>query len=427
MKLSKKLKFAAIFTGAIALTTPLLPVLAQFSEEPVADDRVLAVAVPAGAIGYSLAVIEQIPGQKECFALEGSDPTIVDPLWTTFDFTGSCKRATDSNGYSVRLDGQDTSLDYRLDIVPKGNDLQLIARGYQNNSNLVVGQTNGIEQGKYLKIDLNPGWEFSKKAYEGKVLGHYFFSGDSTAIAAAGGSAPTTTASGSNFSDIDRDIYKDEIQEAVDLGFIAGFKDNTFRPTESLTREQLVSMIYGALETLDSVNLESPTSVPTQPYPDVDSSRWSASKIQWAKENDLVEGYPDGSFRPDTPVTRAELITVLENAAKFAKTKQGETAQLVADKDPVNFSDVDNHWAAQTIETMSAYCGVASPEQEVGDSFNPDTPAQRDYAAAATLRTRNCLIGTDGTEDTQDMQDMQDMQDTQDTQDMQDTENREEN
>jgi hypothetical protein len=413
MKLSKKLKFAAIFTGAIALTTPLLPVLAQFSEEPVAEDRVLAVAVPAGAIGYSLAVIEQIPGQQECFALNGSEPTIVDPLWTTFDFTGSCSRATDSNGYSVRLDGQDTSLDYRLDVVPKGDELQLIARGYQNNSNLVVGQTNGIREGEYLKINLNPGWEFSKKAYEGKVLGHYFFSGDSTAIAAAGGSAPTTTASSSNFSDIDRDIYKDEIQEAVDLGFIAGFKDNTFQPTESLTREQLVSMIYGALETLDSVNLEPPTSVPTQPYPDVDSSRWSASKIQWAKENDLVEGYPDGSFRPDTPVTRAELITVLENAAKFAKMKQGETAQLVADGDSVNFSDLDSHWAANTIETMSAYCGVASPDREVGDSFNPDTPAQRNYAAAATLRTRNCLTG--GTEETEDMQDMQDMQDSEES------------
>ena len=171
--------------------------------------------------------------------------------------------------------------------------------------------------------------------------------------------------------------------------------------------------------------------MPTQPYPDVDSSRWSASKIQWAKENDLVEGYPDGSFRPDTPVTRAELITVLENAAKFAKTKQGETAQLVTNQDPVNFSDLDNHWAANTIETMSAYCGVASPDREVGDSFNPDTPAQRNYAAAATLRTRNCLTGTKETEDPQDMQDTdmqdtQDMQDTdmqdpQDSQDMQDT------
>ena len=345
MKLSKKLKLAAIFTGAIALTTPLLPALAQVSEEPVADDQVIAVAVPAGAVGYNLAVVEQIPGKQDCWSTSGSEPTIVDPLWTTFDFTGSCRRSTDSNGYSVRLDGQDTSLDYLLNVVPTANELQLVAQNRNDGSKTVVGQTNGkAADGQYLEINLNPGWEFTKKTYEGKVLGHYYFSGDSTAIAAAGNTAPTQSTASSSFSDISRDIYKDEIQQAVALGFIAGYKDQTFRPTEPLTREQLVSMVYGALESIDSLNLDPATSVPTQPYPDVESSRWSASKIQWAKENDLVKGYPDGSFQPGTPVTRAELISVLENAAKFAKTKQGETAELVTNQKPTNFSDISGHW-----------------------------------------------------------------------------------
>ena len=394
MKLSKKLKLAAIFTGAIALTTPLLPAISQVTEEPVPEDRVVAVAVPAGRL-YNLAVIEQIPGKQQCWAEKGSDPTVIDPLWTTFDFTGSCRRSTDSNGYSVRLDGQDTSLDYFLNIIPKGDGYQLVAQNRNDRSQTVVGQTNGkTEDKEYLKITLNPGWEFTKKTYDGKVLGHYFFSGDSQAIAAAGNNAPTTTTTtASRFSDISRDIYKDEIEQAVALGFIAGYKDNTFRPTEPLTREQLVSMVYGALESIDSVNLESATSVPTQPYPDVDSSRWSANKIQWAKENDIVKGYPDGTFKPDTPVTRAELIAVLQNAAKFGKMKQGESAELVTNREPSNFSDISNHWAAETIQAMSAYCGVASPVQEVGDNFDPDTAAQRDYAAAATLRTHNCLTG----------------------------------
>ncbi|MBE9046950.1 DUF3747 domain-containing protein [Pleurocapsales cyanobacterium LEGE 10410] len=396
MKLSKKLKFTAILTGAIALTAPLFPALAQFDEEPVPDERVIAVAVPAGAIGYNLAVVEQIPGKQECWSTTGSEPTVVDPLWTTFDFTGSCRRATDSNGYSIRFDGQDTSLDYRLDVVPVGDELQLVAQNRNDGSKMVVGQTNGVaEDGQYLQIDLNPGWEFTKKAYEGKVLGHYYFSGNPTAIAAAGDAVPTaateTTASSADFSDISGDIYRDEIEQAVALGFIAGFEDETFRPDESLTREQLVSMAYEALETVDSVDLEPATSVPTQPYPDVESSRWSASKIQWAKENGIVKGYPDGSFKPDAPVTRAELITVLQNLAEFANTKQSETPELASNQEPADFSDIDDHWGAETIQTMSAYCGVASPYQEAGASFNPDTPADRDYAAAATLRTHNCL------------------------------------
>ncbi|MGB5635356.1 MAG: DUF3747 domain-containing protein [Waterburya sp.] len=396
MKLSKKFKLAAIFIGAIALTTPLLPAIAQFTEEPMPKDQVVAVAIPVGAIGFNLAVVEQIPGKQQCWAESGSSPTVIDPLWTTFDFTGSCRRSTDSNGYSVRLDGQDTSLDYRLDVISKGDQLQLVAKGYKG-SDFVVGQTAGkAGKGEYLKINLNPGWEFTKKAYEGKELGHFFFSGNSTAIAAAGDApaAPAPTASAdSDFSDIARDIYQDEIKEAVALGFIAGFKDKTFRPTESLTREQLVSMVYEALETIDSVNLEPAPSVPTQPYPDVDSSRWSASKIQWAKENEIVKGYPDGTFKPGTPVTRAELIAVLQNTAKFANFKQRQTATLATNQEPTNFSDIANHWGRSTIQTMSAYCGVASPAQEVGDAFAPDIPAQRDYAAAATLRTHDCLTG----------------------------------
>lgn len=397
MKLPQKLKLAAIFSGAIALTAPLLPAVAQFTEAPVPEGEVVAIAVPAGAIGYNLNVVQQIPGKQQCYAEKGSNPTIIDPLWTTFDFTGNCNRSTDSNGYSVRLDGEDTSLNYRLDVVAKGDQLQLVAKNYQGGGDLVVGQTNGKPaKGEYVKINLNPGWEFTKKAYEGRTLGHFFFSGDSTAIAAAGdapvAAAPSSSASNSQFTDIARDIYKDDIENAVALGFIAGFKDNTFRPTESLTREQLVSMAFGALETIDNLDLTTPA-VPTQPYPDVDSDRWSANKIQWAKENEIVKGYPDGSFQPGRPVTRAELVAVLQNLAKFANTQQGAAAELVTSQDPINFADIGSHWGAETISTMSAYCGVASPYKEVGDAFNPDSPAERDYAAAATLRTHDCLTG----------------------------------
>ena len=398
MKLSTKLRLAVISTGAIALSAPFLPAVAQFTEAPVASEEVVAIAVPAGAIGYNLNVIQQVPGKQQCYAEQGSNPTIIDPLWTTFDFTGSCNKATDSNGYSVRLDGEDTSLNYRLDVIPKGGELQLVAKNYRGGADLVVGQTGGKPaKGEYVKINLNPGWEFTKKAYEGKTLGHFFFSGNSTAIAAAGDApAPVVnTDSDAKFSDIARDIYKDDIEQAVALGFIAGFKDNTFRPTASLTREQLVSMAFGALETIDGLELETPD-VPVQPYPDVESTRWSANKIQWAKENDIVKGYPDGSFKPGTPVTRAELVAVLQNVAKFAQ--QGE---LEINKEATSFADIDNHWGAQTISTMSAYCGVASPYKEVGDSFNPDSPAERDYAAAATLRTRNCLTEADNTANAQ--------------------------
>ncbi|BAZ45002.1 S-layer domain protein [Chondrocystis sp. NIES-4102] len=392
MKLSKKFKLAAIFTTAIALSTITFPIMANVTEEPIVEQQIIGVAVPAGAIGYNLAVVEQIPGKQQCWSESGSQPTIVDPLWTTFDFTGSCRRSTDSNGYSVRLDGQDTSLDYLLNIIPKGEGLQLIGQNRNDNSKVVIGQTFGKADGKYLKIYLNPGWKFTKKNIDGQSLGHYFFSGDTKAIAAAGNTVPTPPQPSASFTDIANDIYKKEIEESVALGFIAGYKDKTFLPTQSLTREQLVSMVYGALDTIDTVPVAVPA-VPTQPYPDVQSSRWSAAKIQWAKENNIVKGYPDGSFRPANPVTRAELMAVLQNVAKFANTKQGKPAELVANKEVMTFSDTNGHWAAETIKSMSTYCSVASPYQETGTAFKPNQPAERNYAAAATLRTHHCLTG----------------------------------
>ncbi|WP_375514556.1 S-layer homology domain-containing protein [uncultured Nostoc sp.] len=54
-----------------------------------------------------------------------------------------------------------------------------------------------------------------------------------------------------SFSDVDTDIYAKEIQEAVEIGLIAGFtSNNTFRPTLELTREQMVSMVINALSQL---------------------------------------------------------------------------------------------------------------------------------------------------------------------------------
>ncbi len=392
--ISSKLKIAAVATAIFSSTVPFLAAKAvDVTETDVPEQQVAAIAVPAGSLGYNLAVIEQIPGQQKCWSESGSQPTIIDPLWTTFDFTGSCNRATDSNGYSVRLDGQDTSLDYLLSIVPKGDTLQLVAQNRNDRSRTVIGTTFGEQKGEYHKIYLNPGWELTKKTIDGKVLGHYYLSGDSEAIAAAGDAPPTPpTTVATSFSDTSRDIYAQEIEDAVALGFIAGFEDNTFRPEEPLTREQLVSMVFGALETIGSVEVQTPNEVNSQPYPDVAADRWSAAKIEWAKNHEIVAGYPDGSFRPEQPVTRAELIAVLQNAAKFAKTQQGMDAELVTDREVTNFTDIAGHWGQDLIQKMSGYCNVASAYNETGNSFNPDLASGRNYAAAATLRMHECVV-----------------------------------
>ena len=393
MTLGRSLKIAALaaaFTSAI----PLLPTKAVItSEENISQSQVVAVAIPFGGNKYNLAVIEQIPGKDNCWNERGTQPTIIDPVWTTFDFTGHCRRATDSNGYSVRLDGQDTSQDYLLSLVERDGEIKLVALNRQDRSRSVIGTTFGVSGQDFLRVYLNPGWQFTKKTVDDKVLGHVFFSGDTQAIAAAGDTPPTPPPApvAPSFPDVANDIYKDEIGQAVALGFIAGFRDNTFRPQQPLTREQLVSMVIGALDIVPGLQVQLPTQVTARPYSDVDSSRWSAAKIEWAKQQKIVSGYPDSTFRPDKPVTRAELMAVLSQASQFVQVQQGMPSELKATKQVTEFSDIANHWGNDLIKQMSTYCRVASPLNESGNAFYPNTSAGRNYAAAATLRMHSCI------------------------------------
>jgi hypothetical protein len=90
-----------------------------FNQQEISDPSgIMAVAAPVGnGDAHGLLVIEQISNKKPCWSVSGANPTIVNPLWLTFDFTGICNRLLDSNGYSIRMAGQDLGLTYSLGIV----------------------------------------------------------------------------------------------------------------------------------------------------------------------------------------------------------------------------------------------------------------------------------------------------------------------
>jgi hypothetical protein len=177
MKINFSAKFAAI-ASLILTSIPLaLPAkAAQFTETAVDQTQVIAIARPYGDRKYDLLVIEQIPNKKQCWAESGSMPVMVDPLLLNYDFTGICRRSTDSNGYSVRLDGQDYGLEYLLRIVPRGNELVLVGTSRTGKApELIIGSTQGLQAG-FMKIILKPGWQFTKRTFNNKVLGHFYFS-----------------------------------------------------------------------------------------------------------------------------------------------------------------------------------------------------------------------------------------------------------
>ncbi len=367
----------------------------QFGQKEVDQSQFEAIASPyQSGQAHQLLVVEQVSTARPCWNESGAAPTLVDPLLLQFDFTGVCGRSTDANGYSIRMNGEDLGLKYSLRVLPRDNDLVLVGaprdRGGQE---IVVGRANGMTTG-FAKITLDPGWRFTKRTLGDRVLGHVYLTYDGNAPdSGTGGTTGGGTTPTARFRDTANDIYLAEINQAVDAGFIAGFSDdNTFRPQGSLTREQLVSMVLGAIDSLPNVTLSVPAAT-GNPYADVASNRWSAAKIQFAKANNIVSGYQDGNFRPEQPVTRAELMAVMRRGAEYAKTVQGQPVTLQPNRPSISFADTSTHWSNALVGEMSSYCGVASPLNERGNSFAPDSAAQRNYAAAATLRMLNCVKG----------------------------------
>ncbi|WP_013322232.1 DUF3747 domain-containing protein [Gloeothece verrucosa] len=167
---------------------------ATFDQQEVDQSSFIAIARPYGNNKYDLLIIRQIPQQRQCWSESGTKPVTVDPLLLNFDFTGSCERSTDSNGYSVRIDGEDYGLNYLLSIEQRNGELVLVALNRVDPSKppIVIGRTYGMTQG-LLKIFLNPGWRFTKRTYQGKVLGHVYLTGDTQAMVPEDSSAVSSS------------------------------------------------------------------------------------------------------------------------------------------------------------------------------------------------------------------------------------------
>jgi N-acetylmuramoyl-L-alanine amidase len=414
--------------------TPLQPLVGQtntllaqtFGNIAVNEANFLVVAVPGStAQPHRLYVVEQLQQNPPCWSINnpGSRPTQVNGLWNTFDFTGICRLQRDSNGYAVRLNGQDVS-GARFEINQRDGDLLLqFAPSTVSRDRITIGRSGGISPTGFTQIHLNPGWSLTKRTFEGAIVNSHlvYFTNDRTLAqlqGETGGGAttppPTVTPTPITppavaFNDIRGNRYAREITRAAELGVISGFaEDNTFRPTAPLTREQAVSVLMESANDLLPTTLLStlPRAVSSAPFPDVAANRWSALKISQARQLGIVRGDAGtGNFRPTDNVSRAELMAMSYRMALIrADAGAGDTrstapvpgrdqatgALIPNISNPVRFTDIAGHWGENAIQQMAAVCAIASPLNETGTNFAPNTNALRDYTAAVAVRAIDC-------------------------------------
>ncbi len=369
---------------------------AEFQALEVNQGDFLSVGIPGGSlVPYQLWLIRKRQPGANCFSVSGSNPGVVQPLWR--DNPSGCAPTSDSNGYSIRVGGQDLGSSYSLIVQESNGELVLIGRPLRGRA-ITIGRSGGISSNGYTEIKLLPGWRITQRAYQGSPLGHFYYTNDLTLaeleageVASGGGETPRPDPRPPvqyPFPDIANDIYASEIAKAVELGFVSGFQDGTFKPTRPVTREEAVSMVVEALRVRGDLTIPQ---VRTAPFPDVPANRWSAPKIELLRQARIVTGDQRGNFRPTSTITRAELMSMLRRTAEVVASAGGTRPEEIRPTgDPIAFSDTQRHWNRQTISIMSAYCGVATPFNERGQEFRPDSEALRNYTAAAIKRLLDC-------------------------------------
>ncbi|WP_226002733.1 S-layer homology domain-containing protein [Paenibacillus sp. BJ-4] len=121
-------------------------------------------------------------------------------------------------------------------------------------------------------------------------------------------------------------------------------------------------------------------------FNDVQSEAWYADAVRTAAAVGLINGYADGSFRPDTLLSREELAVITERALRFA----GNTEDTAIGSISVPLSDTltISAWAAPAVKTLS---GLGIMKGDEKGRFAPTASATRAEAAAVLSRTLDKL------------------------------------
>ena len=96
------------------------------------------------------------------------------------------------------------------------------------------------------------------------------------------------------------------------FAYVVGYPDNTVQPEGNVTREEVAAVFYRLLD----ANYRETIKTTSNDFPDVGLDRWSSKHIGTLASVGIIVGYPDGTFRPGNSITRAELATI---ASKFDK------------------------------------------------------------------------------------------------------------
>ncbi|CEN74567.1 S-layer-like domain-containing protein [[Clostridium] sordellii] len=153
--------------------------------------------------------------------------------------------------------------------------------------------------------------------------------------------------------DFNKSIYRNDHKIIKHNKYINGYPDNTFRQENKITRGEIATMLSRII--LDGKQVP----ITENKFNDISNDYWAKNEVNYLASKGLFNGYEDGTFRPENPITRAEVATILVRSNSDIKQKLKKV-----------FPDIDDsHWASKYIEKAAELGYMLGYED---GSFKPD-------------------------------------------------------
>jgi hypothetical protein len=179
-----------------------------------------------------------------------------------------------------------------------------------------------------------------------------------------------------SFTDLTGYWGEQYVGELANRGVIGGFPNGTFRPNDNITRAQFAAIVTSALK------------LPTgggggQTFTDLKPTHWAAASIAAASNAGLISGFPDGSFKPEDQLTRAQALVILAKALDADVPATVDALNAYADKAAVP------QWALNDVaKAANANIIVGFPN---ANQIRPNVLATRGDVAGLMYQTLTSL------------------------------------
>ena len=170
----------------------------------------------------------------------------------------------------------------------------------------------------------------------------------------------------------------DALNDIDHYAYVFGYEDDTVRPNNDITREEVATIFYRLLTdpARDAYFTDKNN------FPDVESGRWSNKAISTLSKAGIISGYPeDGMFRPANPITRAEFASIVSRFDSLNYNGDNK------------FNDISGHWASNFINAASEKGWISGYPD---GSFKPQNNITRAEAITLINNVLNRHVDSEG-------------------------------